>query len=154
MPAGSDVELPRTFRPRRTRIAIYAISAVLLIVMGTIAMILPDEGERAFGVADRIGVFACGLFIVWFLHRHARVRAIADTDGLLVINMFKRRTVGWGEILSVRLKRGDPWVYLDLSDGQTLAVMGIQGSDGDVAAVQARELAGLVNRLSRDVAGT
>lgn len=151
MPAGSST-LPRTFRPRRARITIYAISATLLVIMAGLALVLPSTGAKGFGVADRVGVFACGVFIVWFLNRHAQVRAIADADGLLVVNMFKRRHLQWGEILSVRLKRGDPWVFLDLSDGSTLAVMGIQGSDGDAAADQARELAGLVRRFGQDVA--
>lgn len=153
MPADSEQSLPRTFRPRRARITIWIISAFLLVVMGIIAVLLPDDGARTWGIADRIGVFASGLFIVWFLNRHAQVRAIADADGLLVVNMFKRRHLQWGEVLSVRLKRGDPWVFLDLSDGSTLAVMGIQGSDGDVAAEHARELAGLVHRFGQDVNG-
>lgn len=151
MPAASEATLPRTFRPRRARITIWAISATLLVIMGTLAVILPSGGAKGFGLSDRIGVFACGLFIIWFLNRHAQVRAIADADGLLVVNMFKRRRLQWGEILSVRLRRGDPWVYLDLSDGTTLPIMGIQGSDGDAAAAHARELAGLVRRFSPDV---
>lgn len=158
MPAGSRANpgsptLPRTFRPRRARITIWVISAVLLAIMGSISFLLPDSGWRPFGVADRIGVFGCGLFIVAFLSRHASVRAIADADGLLVVNMFKRRRLQWGEILSVRLRKGDPWVFLDLSDGQTLAVMGIQGSDGAAAAAAARELADLVHRFTPDLPG-
>ncbi|MGQ0464132.1 MAG: PH domain-containing protein [Sporichthyaceae bacterium] len=147
MPAGSDL-LPRTFRPRRARITIWIISAVLLFVMGLIAVVLPAAGAKGFGFADRVGVFGCGVFIVWFLNLHSRVRAVAEADGLFVQNMFKSRRLAWGEILSVRMRKGDPWVYLDLSDGSTLAVMGIQGSDGDVAAEHARELAGFVRRFS------
>ncbi|MGQ0845069.1 MAG: PH domain-containing protein [Sporichthyaceae bacterium] len=152
MPAGSE-PLPRIFRPRRARITIWIISGVLLAIMATIAFLLPSTGFRPWSVADRIGVFGCGLFIVWFLSLHARVRAVADADGLLVVNMFKRRQVKWEEIVSVRFQKGDPWVFLDLPDGEVLPVMGIQGSDGAAGATQARELAGLVRRFAQDVAG-
>jgi hypothetical protein len=38
---------------------------------------------------------------------------------------------------------------LDLSDGTTVAAMGIQGSDGPRAARQVREVRTLVERLTR-----
>ncbi|MDX6359370.1 MAG: hypothetical protein QOH37_2424, partial [Nocardioidaceae bacterium] len=35
--------------------------------------------------------------------------------------------------------RGAPWAAMDLSDGTTIPVMGIQGSDGDRAVAAVRE---------------
>jgi len=37
-----------------------------------------------------------------------------------------RRHLDWAEILQVNLRPGDPWVFLDLSDGTSLPVLGIQ----------------------------
>lgn len=140
----STPALPHTWRPRKTRIFCYAIAAGLLLVLGVIALILPGEGPRGWTLPSRIGVFAIGIPMAAFLHRHADVRIVADESGLEVVNLFKRRRLLWGEVLAVRLRRGDPWAYLDLSDGETIAAMGIQASDGDAAPTAARQLAALV----------
>ncbi|HZE66247.1 MAG TPA: PH domain-containing protein, partial [Sporichthyaceae bacterium] len=92
--------------------------------------------------------FAVG--ISWFLHKHASVRIVAGRDHLEVRNLFRSRTLAWGEVLAVRFRPGDPWAYLDLSDGETLAAMGIQASDGPAAVESARELARLVHTLTPD----
>ena len=44
---------------------------------------------------------------------------------------------------------GEPWVTLDLADGDTLAVMAIQRADGEDAVAEARRLATLVDVHSR-----
>ena len=36
-------------------------------------------------------------------------------------------------MIALPLRRGAPWAELDLSDGTTVSVMAIQGSDGDRA---------------------
>jgi hypothetical protein len=143
------VALPRTWRPRRGRIVCYTIIAIMLAVTAVIAFLLPHEGALVFSVGDRIGVFAVALGISWFLHKHASVRITATPEHLEVHNLFHARTLGWGEVLAVRFNPGDPWTYLDLADGETLAAMGIQASDGPAALESARELATLVRSLTR-----
>jgi Bacterial PH domain len=149
-----NAALPHTWRPRRGRIVCYTISAILLTVTAVIALLLPHEGAFVFSIGDRIGVFAFALGISWFLHRHASVKLVAQQDGLLVVNLFRRRMLSWGEVLAVRLRPGDPWAFLDLSDGETLAAMGIQASDGPAAVTSARELARLVRALTPDQPGS
>ena len=51
----------------------------------------------------------------------------------MVVNGYRRREYEWAEIVAVHLPPGAPWVTLDLADGDTAPVMGIQGSDGDRA---------------------
>jgi hypothetical protein len=143
--------LPHTWRPRKARIFCYAIAGLLMLVLIVVAIILPDDGARPWGLASRLGVVAVGLPMAGFLHRHADVRIIATESGLEVVNLFRRHRLQWGEVLAVRLHRGDPWVYLDLSDGETIAAMGIQNSDGDAAPAAARELARLVHERSGDL---
>jgi len=46
----------------------------------------------------------------------------------------------------VRFSANDPWVRLDLADGGTIAVMGIQRADGERAMADARRLQDLVTR--------
>jgi hypothetical protein len=142
--------LPRTWRPRRGRIVCYTISTVLLVITAVIAFLLPHEGAFVFSIGDRIGVFAFAVGISWFLHKHASVRIVASREHLQVRNLFRTRTLDWGEVLAVRFNAGDPWTYLDLSDGETLAAMGIQASDGPAALESARELARLVRSLTSD----
>jgi hypothetical protein len=141
--------LLRTWRPRRGRIVCYTIIAILLTVTAVIALLLPHEGALVFSGGDRIGVFAVALGISWFLHKHASVRITATPEHLEVQNLFRTRTLDWGEVLAVRFNPGDPWTYLDLADGETLAAMGIQASDGPAALESARELARLVRTQTR-----
>jgi hypothetical protein len=144
-PAGT-----RVWRPRRGRLVCYGISAVLLAITAVIAFLLPHEGAFVFSIGDRIGVLVVALGICWFLHKHASVRITATPEHLTVRNLFRTRTLNWGEVLAVRFNPGDPWTYLDLADGETLAAMGIQSSDGPAAVESARELARLVRSLTPD----
>ena len=73
----------------------------------------------------------------------------ADEGGVTVTNLVVVRRLAWAEIISVRFGGGRPWVQLDLANGDTLAVMGIQRADGDYAAGEARRLATLVELFSR-----
>ena len=43
-----------------------------------------------------------------------------------MVNIASRRRLAWAEILQVNLRPGDPWVFLDLSDGTSLPALGIQ----------------------------
>lgn len=138
--------LPYTWRPRRARIAGFGIALFVLVVVGGVAMLLPSAGGTSLRTGDRIGVFGVGVGLAWFLSRHASVRVTARADGLDIRNLFRRRRVGWHEVAAVTLRRGDPWVTLDLADGSALSVMGIQSSDGPAAPAAARELARLVAR--------
>ena len=64
------------------------------------------------------------------LHRLASVRVETSDEGVLVANVIGRRHLEWAEIVGVRLLRDDAWMMLDLSDGQALAAMGVQKSEG------------------------
>jgi hypothetical protein len=148
MSAPAEVALPCTWRPRKTRRMCRSISAALLVVFGGLALLLPSGGGLSFSIGDRLGVVACAVAISWFLNLHASVRVVADSDGLLVANLFRKQRLAWGEVIAVRFRPGDPWAFADVADGQTLALMGIQASDGPAAAVAARDLARLVQHRS------
>lgn len=126
------------FRPRLAR----AVTLVLgVLVLGLTAMtvaVLP------FSVGDRVGFGLVGVLIAWFCWRQATVAAVPDADGLTVRNLLLTRRLAWAEVVLVRFGGGGPWVQLDLADGDTLAVMGIQRADGDLAVREARRLATLV----------
>lgn len=143
-PAPAVTDLPRTFRPRWGRRVPWAFGVVLLVAAVVLATVLPSS----WSAGDRILMVATGLLMAEFLRRLGDVRVRADDEGLLVANILAKRRLAWAEVVSLRLLEGDPWLVLDLSDGTTLAAMGVQGSEGAYARHQAAELARLVSARS------
>lgn len=131
------------FRPRFARVVTLAIAA--LIAAGTVALVvvLPQFYTRPV-VLDLVGIALVGAFGVWFCWRQATVVAVPDEHGLFVRNLVYTRRLEWAEIVLVRFGEGRPWAQLDLADGDTLAVMGIQRADGEHARREAARLAALV----------
>jgi hypothetical protein len=142
-PAG-DAALWAPFRPvrsRRTALAVAVTQAVLVVALG---FIVPGAGW-----IDRVGFVAVAAGFAWVLVRFSLLRAEPRPDGLVVQNLVHRQELDWAQIVAVRLGDGDPWVTLDLSDGDVLAVMAIQRADGPQGLAEARRLAGLVAAHSR-----
>lgn len=137
------------FRARRARWVAYPLAAAILVLLGVVAVQLPTTGEGAFGLGDRLALAGTGLLIAYVIHRLASVRAVPGPDGLVVRNVFLTTRLEWAQIVGVRFGGGNPWVTLDLDDGETLAVMGIQRADGEFAVAQSRRLATLVAHHSR-----
>lgn len=133
------------FRPVRARRVAYPVAAAMLAVMIAIAVAAPGE----YGWADRGSFVLLGLAVAWFCHRQASVRAVPTEQGLVVRNLFLGRSLEWAQIVDVRFGGGGPWVQLDLSDGDTLAVMAVQRADGRHAEAESRRLATLVALHSR-----
>jgi Bacterial PH domain len=136
-------ELPVTYRPKWGRIVPYSLAIVVLALCTVLAILLPG-GTHGFRPVDRLGVFGVGVLAAAFLCVLARPHVIARPTGLRVVNLFRSRNLEWAEVIEVNLRSGDPWVLLDLSDGDTLAAMGIQANDGLRAQQAAHELRRLV----------
>ncbi|WP_298457684.1 PH domain-containing protein [uncultured Cellulomonas sp.] len=139
-PRPDRARLYAPFRPRMARVVSATLAA--LVVVGTVALVLtlPDW----FGLASSIGLLALGLAIAWFCWRQASVRADVDERGVVVRNLVITRRLEWAQVVSVRFGGGRPWVQLDLSDGDVLAVMAVQQADGAFAEAEAGRLAALV----------
>jgi hypothetical protein len=145
---GSDLPtLPVTFRPGRTRAVLLTAGVVILVVISAVAMLLEQLGP-----GERLSFILTGALIFWVLAQLARVRVVADDLGVTVVNIASRRRLEWAEILQVNLRPGDPWVFLNLSDGTSLPALGIQpGIDKQQAIADARTLRALaVVRSVRD----
>ncbi|MDI3406582.1 PH domain-containing protein [Streptomyces cavernicola] len=113
--------LPVTFRPGRTRAVLLTVGVAVFAVITTVALLLENlgPGERASFV------FTAALFL-GVLVLLARPKVVAEESGVTVVNLASRRTLEWAEIVQVNLRPGDPWVFLNLSDGTSLPAMGIQ----------------------------
>ncbi|GGI99931.1 PH domain-containing protein [Streptomyces brasiliensis] len=114
-------DLPVTFRPGRTRAVLLTAGVVILLVISGIAMLLEQLGP-----GERLSFVITGALIFWVLAQLARVKVVADESGVTVVNIASRRRLEWAEILQVNLRAGDPWVFIDLSDGTSLPALGIQ----------------------------
>ena len=145
-PVNDDVVV---LRPRRARQVIYPVAVLVVAAMVVGAIMAPSTGPTPFALIDRIAVVVLGLVIAAGLHRLASVRVVTGPAGIEVVNIVKRTSLAWAQVVNVRLSRDDPWVMLDLSDGESLAAMGIQQADGVRGIEQARLLARLVREHSR-----
>ncbi|MBD5787509.1 PH domain-containing protein [Cellulosimicrobium terreum] len=141
-PHASADDPYREFRPRFGTAAAWGTG---LVVVGgcAVAGVLAD-GPLGASWANRLSLVAFALFSAWLLWRLGGVRAVPSHSGLRVRNVIYTRELEWAQVVSVRFGSGDAWVRLDLADGSTLAVMGIQRSDGARGEAEARRLAALV----------
>jgi len=145
--ARRDLHAPfLSLRGRRVAITLAVAQAV---VLGGIALVPPGRGVLEFGWPDRLGFVLVGAVVGWVLSRFAGVRADPAEDGLTVRNLVVRRDLEWAQVVGVRFADGDPWVTLDLSDGDTLPVMAIQRADGARGRSEASRLSTLVALHSR-----
>jgi hypothetical protein len=149
MPADSEqplVSLPHTWRPLGPRIAAAVAGGVLLLMTAFLWWGFDQETRDAVTPFQRGTVVALGLLGLVTLYALVRCRVDAEEDRLVVVNGYHRHEYEWPEVLGVHLPPGAPWVTLDLADGNTVSVMGIQSSDGARARRAVRELRALVDR--------
>ncbi|MEU6979969.1 MULTISPECIES: PH domain-containing protein [unclassified Streptomyces] len=139
--SASASTLPVTFRPGRTRVVLLTVGVAMFVVITAVGMMLEKlgPGERASFV------FTAALFL-GVLVLLSRPKVVADAQGVTVVNITRTRRLAWAEILKVNLRPGDPWVYLDLSDGTSLPALGIQPGIAKESAIRdARALRALAD---------
>lgn len=137
------------FRPRRGPLVARLCAAAVVIVLSGVAWFAPWGGEVGWTVVDRVLLVLFSLLVGAGLWRFSVIRAVPTRDGLTIVNLVRTRTVEWAEILRVSFSGGSPWVLLELSDTDEVAVMGIQRADGAFARAEAARLAALVEHHSR-----
>ncbi|WP_299036544.1 PH domain-containing protein [uncultured Pseudokineococcus sp.] len=138
-PGSERARLHRDFAPRRARVVAVVIGALALLGGLVLAFVLPDIGPL-----DRLGFLGIGALVAAFMARQAMVAVHVDEQGLAVRNLFLSRRLEWAEVVEVRFGGGQPWLQLDLSDGDVLPVMAVQRADGAAAEAEAQRLATLV----------
>ena len=139
---GSDAWAP--FRPKRGRRVALGVVWSSLAVFGVIAVVMPSQVAGGWGPADRLMFFGLGVAVALIAWRYASIVAVPSRAGLVVRNLVLTRTLVWPEIVGIQFGGGEPWVTLDLEDGDSVAVMAIQKADGPVAGREASRLAALV----------
>ncbi|MDX2564912.1 PH domain-containing protein [Streptomyces sp. TX20-6-3] len=123
--------LPVTFRPGRTRVVLITMSVAIFAVISLVAVML----ER-LGPGERASFFLTAALLSGGLLLLSRPKVVADDEGVTVVNITRTRRLAWAEILKVNLRPGDPWVFLDLSDGTSLPALGIQPGIAKESAIR------------------
>ncbi|MEV7732488.1 PH domain-containing protein [Streptomyces sp. NPDC088921] len=113
--------LPVTFRPSRTRAVLLTAGVAIFVTITVIALLLEQLGP-----GERLSFIFTAALLAGVLFLLARVKVVADESGVTVQNIAGRRHLEWAEIIQVNLRPGDPWVFLNLSDGTSLPALGIQ----------------------------
>ncbi|MWA09781.1 PH domain-containing protein [Streptomyces sp. BA2] len=113
--------LPVTFRPKRTRAVLLTAGATIFVVLTVISLLIPGLSS-----GERLSFIFTGALLFGVLMLLSRPKVVADESGVTVVNIATSRHLAWAEIVQVNLRPGDPWVFLNLSDGTSLPAMGIQ----------------------------
>ncbi|MDN3022459.1 PH domain-containing protein [Streptomyces sp. S.PB5] len=133
-------DLPVTFRPGRTRAVLLSAAVAIFVTITVIALLL-----EKLGPGERLSFVFTAALLAGVLALLARVKVVADQSGVTVVNIASRRHLDWAEIVQVNLRPGDPWVFLNLTDGTSLPALGIQpGIAKQQAIADARALRALV----------
>lgn len=113
--------LPVTFRPGRTRAVLITAGAAIFVVLTVVSLLIPTLSS-----GERLSFIFTGALLWGVLMLLSRPKVVADESGVTVVNIATSRHLAWAEIVQVNLRPGDPWVFLNLSDGTSLPAMGIQ----------------------------
>ncbi|AKZ54547.1 putative membrane protein [Streptomyces ambofaciens ATCC 23877] len=136
--------LPVTFRPGRTRAVLTALAVLTFAAITAVGLLLDGLGP-----GERLSFVFTALLLAGVVLLLARPRVVADDTGVTVVNLTTKRRLAWAEIVRVNLRQGDPWAFLDLSDGTSLPALGIQpGIARERAVHDARALRALVEARS------
>ncbi len=122
-------------RPRRLKVVGRLSAALVVLVFGVLALLLPTgQSETAsFGPTDQVAFFGLGLLVAAVPLAFTRVRVAADARGVWVRNGLGERFLPWGVVVGVALPPGAPWAQLVLQDDETAALLAVQANDREHA---------------------
>ncbi|MCW2763052.1 MAG: hypothetical protein JWR85_3253 [Marmoricola sp.] len=153
--AGSSAPtLPHTWRPFGVRVAVWVLGTMLLALFAAVWIAIGEESRAQFTLFQRGTLVFMGLLLFGSWYALVRSRVTATEDALKVVNGYRTRTFEWPQVIGVSLRRGAPWGTLDLSDGSTISLIGVQGSDGERARRAIREIRATIAANTPDVPGT
>ena len=149
MSAPEEVALPHTWRPYGARIAGGILGGLLLLLVVFVWLALGDDIRSRFSLFQRTTLLGLGLLGFAAFYALMRSRVSVAEVGVTVVNGYRRRDFEWSQVVGVNLRRGAPWAGMDLSDGTSISMLAIQGSDGQRAIRAVRQLRRLVDEHSR-----
>lgn len=136
--------LPHVWRPLGPRIAAVVFAVVLVGAFTWLWLRFDESTQASVNFLQKATIFAIVGLALALLNALARSRVEATEEGLVVVNGYRRRTLDWASVGTVRVPQGAPWPHLDLGDDERLSLMGIHTSDGHRAEIAVRELRAVV----------
>ena len=145
--------LPHTWRPFGARVAVWVLGTMLLAVIVAVWIALDPEIRSKFTTLQRATLVLLGMLLAATYHSLVRSKVTANETGLTVVNGYRKRAFEWSQVIGVSLRRGAPWATLDLSDGTTISLIAVQGSDGQRARRAVREIRATIAAQTPGAAG-
>lgn len=121
----------RTFRPGGARVVAYVVALIMVAMTGVIGVALPSYIH--FTVAELVTLALILLTVLVLLHGVGRSFVRADTEGIEVLNGYRRHSVPWAQIAGFAMNTGAPWPTLVTKDDERVMLFAIQGTDGPYA---------------------
>ncbi len=142
MPVDSEGAplLPHRYRPYGVRLAGALFGGMLLVIAVVVWFAFPPDVRARFTFFQRSTLVFLALLAFTSGYALVRSRLDVEPDRVVLVNGYRKRVFDWNEIIAISLPRGAPWAGFDLADGTSVAVMGIQGSDGDRARRAVRQV--------------
>ncbi len=122
------------------RIAVWVLGGMLLALVVAVWIGIGADTRSQFTTFQRSTLVLMGLLLFGTWNALVRSRVSATKDALTVVNGYRKRSYEWSQVIGISLRRGAPWGTLDLSDGTTVSLIGVQGSDGERARRAVREI--------------
>jgi hypothetical protein len=119
---------------------VWVLGTMLLVLCGFVWVGIGAETRAQFTLFQRGTLVFCALLLFGSWYGLVRSKVTARPEGLTVVNGYRTRAFEWSQVIGVSLRRGAPWGTLDLSDGTTVSLIGVQGSDGERARQAVREI--------------
>lgn len=136
---AEDVE-PLTYRPLGARVVALVGGGCLCAVLVVMWFAFPASIRDAFKTLEVVTMLLFLFAALTVLHGIARTRVTSDADGLVALNCFREHRVAWDDVVDISLSGGMPWALVRTTGGDRIAVMAVQGSDGDRAREHLRVL--------------
>lgn len=146
----TEPEAAVTYRPRRLRFTAVSFSLSLCAASALGWVMLPPELRASFTLSQRVTLVLILVGLLGVMAAMASSYVRADADGLRLRNGLRTHAVRWDEVHRILLRPGDPWAIalvtpddrpfeVDL-DAEKRQLMGIQASDGALAAAAVEDL--------------
>jgi hypothetical protein len=120
-----------SYRPRRVRVIGAVCAAAVLILFTGIGTALATGGEQGavFQKGDQYAMIGLGVLFAAGVMLIAKPKVSANAAGIQVKNIIGGYELPWDVVRAVRFDRGQPWMYLDLENDDTVSVLAIQAVD-------------------------
>lgn len=135
--------------PRRLRLVLAVVAAVVLAVMVYVALGLKETTNTVvtYRTSDQVALAGVGLVLAAGILFLGRSRVDADAEGVQVRNLLVHHRLPWSAVRAVRFDRKSSWASLLLENGDEISVLAVQAADREHAV---RAVEGL--RALRDAA--